>query len=93
MKNITSEKMNHDIPQRKERSSCGLYSPARLSLTTAPNQPKSMYAKHSAPKKKIHGPWESGRPALRSLNQVPKPNTVMNMPIVAMIGHLLCAGT
>jgi hypothetical protein len=42
MKNITSEKMNQLMPQRNERSICGLYSPARLSLITAPNQPNSM---------------------------------------------------
>jgi len=93
MKNITSEKMNQLMPQRNERSSCGLYSPARLSLITAPNQPNSMYASNSPPTKKISGPWDSGRAAFRSLNQVARPYTVTNIPTVATIGHLLWAGT
>ena len=42
---------------------------------------------------KISGPLESARWALMSLNQVAKPYTEVPMPRVAMIGHLLWAGT
>ncbi|MNF07354.1 hypothetical protein D3C80_2075140 [compost metagenome] len=81
------------MPQRNERSICALYNPLRLSWMTLPNQPNSMYASSRAPTKKISGPPESARAALRSLNQVPRPTTVTSRPMLAMIGHLLCSGT
>jgi hypothetical protein len=39
---MTSEKMNHNIPMRKDLSTCALYMPDSLSRITWPNQPKSM---------------------------------------------------
>ena len=41
-KNITSEKINQPMPQRKDLSTCVLYRPASLSLITVRNQPNTM---------------------------------------------------
>jgi hypothetical protein len=70
-KNITSEKMNQVMPQRNERSSCELYKPG-AALFDHRAKPAEHHVGHSRlPTKKISGPWDSGRAALRSLNHVP----------------------
>ncbi|MNJ62612.1 hypothetical protein D3C77_584600 [compost metagenome] len=81
------------MPQRNERSICALYSPARFSRTTEPNQPKNIQISSSTPMKKISGPLALSRSADRSLNQWPSPVTVTSRPMQAMIGHWLWAGT
>src|SRR5258706_14670217 len=48
-KNITSEKMNQLMPQRKERSSQPPYLPASDSRITSPNQRNIMYSRTIRP--------------------------------------------
>jgi hypothetical protein len=55
-KNITSEKMNHIMPMRNERSTASLYSRLSLSRITVPNQPMNMKASSARPSATTHGP-------------------------------------
>ena len=90
---MTSEKMNQLIPQRKERSIWSLYSPARLSRITLPNQPNSMYAMIRAPIQNMIQEQVVLSPWLPFTMMAAAPYRVTPRPTVATMGHLLCSGT
>ena len=86
-KNITSEKMNHIMPMRNERSTASLYSRPSLSRMTVPNQPTNMNVSSARPSVTNHGP------ALTWLSHIAPPPTVVNSATEPTIGHGLPWGT
>ena len=86
-KNMTSEKMNHIIPMRNERSTASLYSRLSLSRMTVPNQPTNMNTSSARPAVMTHGP------ASTWLSHNAPPPTVVNSAIEPTIGHGLPCGT
>src|SRR6185312_476439 len=80
-KNITSEKMNHIMPMRNERSTASLYSRPSLSRITTPNQPMNMNTSSARPSVTIHGP------AWTWLSHIAAPPMVVNSATDPTIGH------
>src|SRR5687768_15211763 len=80
-KNMTSEKMNHIMPMRNERSTASLYKRPSLSLITVPNQPANMNNRMPKPTVITHGP------AFEWLSHIAPPPTVRNSDTEPINGH------
>src|SRR5690606_22101689 len=80
-KNMTSEKMNHIIPMRNERSTAALYRRDSLSRITAPNQPMNMVASSVSPSRNTQ------RPPLALFSHMQAPATVTNSALAPTIGQ------
>jgi len=83
---MTSEKMNHIIPMRKERSTWSLKMPCWFSPITVENQPKNIYARRIAPGTNAHAPAQS-------LKNDTAPAMMANSATDPRIGHGLSWGT
>ena len=83
---MTSEKMNHPMPQRKDMSTCGLYIPLSDSSITCPNQPNIMNMIMAMP-------TNIGVALQVSCRKLATPTTVSVRPIEPIIGQLVPCGT
>src|SRR6478752_1200127 len=86
-KNITSEKMNQLMLQRKDRSILRPYRPPSLSAMDSLNQRNSVTSHHTMPKASDH------MPQLAPLIHWLAPRMTKNRPIDAITGWLDGAGT
>ncbi len=84
---MTSEKMNQNMPMRKDLSTCSLYRPPWLSPMTVPNQPISMKTMTATPV------IITQKPASAPFSQLDTPTMSNSRPSEPTIGQWLPWGT